>query len=468
MAISGDGSYVVVGMEDGTVALFNKNNAGSDWTAEWSYITGGDVSSVDISAIGNNIIAGSDDNFVYLFTQASETPTTYDIGDDVVSVSISNSGGYMVAGSGDEDVYFFINDIISPLRLFSTTGAANHTIISGNGKYITAGAEGGTYWFQQDPNKRIGSNSSLDTYDLASSDDGLYTVVGTETGELLLFYANSAPEIELDSPENNKQTSQTFLVWNCTDEDGDDLTYDIYLGTSKSQVFLIDHVEQSPYVLHDRIAHGTTYYWKVVASDGVHETQSIIRNFTFEDIPPTVTFTSAEIKSGSILVTGTAADEIAIVDVKVKVIPPGVDKESIEWAIAQGTENWTYAWCIKEGATEGDYDIYIKSYDGHSHSDNISANKTLAKPELTIDHHDFDPDDESFYILRGTADSDDGIVSVRVQVGTDGDWYNADGTEDWEFLWYTYTIKPDTYTLTVEAFDGAWYATQSVEVTTTG
>ena len=72
VAISADGEYVVVGSDDNHLYLFDKNNV----TPLWNYSTGndewsGDVISVDISADGEYIVAGSEwpHNKVYLFNK---------------------------------------------------------------------------------------------------------------------------------------------------------------------------------------------------------------------------------------------------------------------------------------------------------------------------------------------------------------------------------------------------------------
>ena len=69
---------------------------------EFSYTTEGKVWAVAISADGEYIAAGSDDDNVYLFERDSNTPLwDYTTGDDVRSVAISSNGEYIAAGSLD-------------------------------------------------------------------------------------------------------------------------------------------------------------------------------------------------------------------------------------------------------------------------------------------------------------------------------------------------------------------------------
>ncbi|MBN1165234.1 MAG: hypothetical protein JXB45_11690 [Candidatus Krumholzibacteriota bacterium] len=70
----------------------------------------------------------------------------------------------------------------------------------------------------------------------------------------------------------------TSLNWNAWDPDGDDLTYDIYLGTDTSLV-KSDH----PYTFYTPtlpLDIATTYYWMVVAKDAEHQISSPTWSFT--------------------------------------------------------------------------------------------------------------------------------------------------------------------------------------------
>ena len=76
--------------------------------------------SVDISAEGNYLVAGSKDDVVYFFSKDSSTPLwSYETNSDVISVSISADAKYIVAGSGDV-VYLFSNDMIDHVSLFGS------------------------------------------------------------------------------------------------------------------------------------------------------------------------------------------------------------------------------------------------------------------------------------------------------------------------------------------------------------
>jgi len=57
------------------------------------------------------------------------------------------------------------------------------------------------------------------------------------------------------------------LSWECSDTDGDSLSYDIYLGISTTPPLLVSGITDMFFTTDNIIGH-TTYYWKIVAKDG--------------------------------------------------------------------------------------------------------------------------------------------------------------------------------------------------------
>ncbi len=76
-----------------------------------------------------------------------------------------------------------------------------------------------------------------------------------------------------------------ILEWNCSDPEGDKLTYDIYFGEDAASLTLIKgNIESTSCEVRDLQA-DTTYYWKVVAKDNWgNKTVGDIWHFT--TIPP--------------------------------------------------------------------------------------------------------------------------------------------------------------------------------------
>lgn len=76
------------------------------------------------------------------------------------------------------------------------------------------------------------------------------------TSPVLVGPANNGSDVGL----------QEALVWQCSDPNGDPLTYALYFGETNPPPLLVDKLTDTSYTV--RIAEpGKTYYWKVVASD---------------------------------------------------------------------------------------------------------------------------------------------------------------------------------------------------------
>ena len=136
-AISADGEYIVAGSDDENVYLFKKDSS----TPLWSYSTGNTVRSVAISADGEYIAAGSNE-YVHLFDKDSSTPLwSYSTESDAQSISISADGEYIAFSTGDSKVYLFDKDSDDPLWIYTIEGSSAYSVaISADGEYIVSGS----------------------------------------------------------------------------------------------------------------------------------------------------------------------------------------------------------------------------------------------------------------------------------------------------------------------------------------
>ena len=71
------------------------------------------------------------------------------------------------------------------------------------------------------------------------------------------------------------------LSWSCIDSDGDELSYDVYFGTITDS-FLVSTGQSDSTYIAGVMNYETTYYWKIVASDGEYETISPVWTFSTE------------------------------------------------------------------------------------------------------------------------------------------------------------------------------------------
>jgi hypothetical protein len=96
---------------------------------------------------------------------------------------------------------------------------------------------------------------------------------------------NRAPEVSLISPQDGAQvavlasTRSVTLKSTATDPEGRALTFEVYLGTSASNLSKIATVNRPEYTLTN-LTPGQTYYWKVVVSDGNNSVESPVWSFT--------------------------------------------------------------------------------------------------------------------------------------------------------------------------------------------
>jgi hypothetical protein len=78
---------------------------------------------------------------------------------------------------------------------------------------------------------------------------------------------------------------ETILTWNCSDPDGDPLTYDVYFDDSNPPV-VVSSNQTNNYYEPGILNYGTSYFWKIIAWDDSEAfNQSLIWSFTTEVEP---------------------------------------------------------------------------------------------------------------------------------------------------------------------------------------
>jgi len=94
--------------------------------------------------------------------------------------------------------------------------------------------------------------------------------------------ANNAPNAPSNpSPANGatNQSTSVQLSWSCSDPDDDDLTYDIYFGTSSTPPLVQSNQSATTYN-PGTLQINTTYYWKIIADDGTDQTEGSVWSFS--------------------------------------------------------------------------------------------------------------------------------------------------------------------------------------------
>ncbi len=94
---------------------------------------------------------------------------------------------------------------------------------------------------------------------------------------------NQAPQIPSNSIPQNGSVNipvNQVLSWQCSDPDGDSLTYDIYFGTSSNPPLITSILAEVTYN-PGTLEQNKLYYWKIVANDGhSHTTPGPVWSFT--------------------------------------------------------------------------------------------------------------------------------------------------------------------------------------------
>jgi hypothetical protein len=110
----------------------------------------------------------------------------------------------------------------------------------------------------------------------------------TTTSPVWSFEVNSNPNVPaLTAPANNATavSNKAALKWTCTDPEGDDLTFDVYFGTTATPDAVASGITALTY--SPTMDYNTTYYWKIVAHDPYGGTStSVVRSFKTDVFHP--------------------------------------------------------------------------------------------------------------------------------------------------------------------------------------
>lgn len=109
-------------------------------------------------------------------------------------------------------------------------------------------------------------------YEVQSTNQEGFTIIDNNGGRYYTFTTeNNLPNVpRLPNPDNGKKNVKIteILSWIGGDEDGDAVTYDVYLGKTNPPVTMVS-VNQSAefYDPVPDLNSGTTYYWRIIARD---------------------------------------------------------------------------------------------------------------------------------------------------------------------------------------------------------
>lgn len=257
------------------------------------------------------------------------------------------------------------------------------------------------------------------------------------------------------------------LQWSCSDPDNDPLTYDVYFGTDANPPLAASGITTTSWS-PGTLDYSTTYYWKIVASDGQAQTEGPVWSFTTrseQNNPPNVPSDpnppdgetgvgiqlTLQWKGGDpdgdtvyydVYFGTTSPPEIIISDIT-------TEYYTLPFELEYST---TYYWKIVAKDSEFTTEGPIWSF-----TTMANPGEDTEPPTATIT----DPVDGQFintdtYLITGTAEDNPGGSGVqRVEVSFDNGntWLTADGTTNWTFTWQV--EHEGAYTIMARAVDNA-------------
>ena len=115
-------------------------------------------------------------------------------------------------------------------------------------------------------------------------------VLGFRICRTVPYEGENRPPLSPYNPSpSGKATNQPLTVtlsWNCSNPDGDAVTYDVYLDTNTKPTTKISISQSGQTLSKGNLSAGTTYYWKVVAKDSKGATtEGPVWRFTTLTVP---------------------------------------------------------------------------------------------------------------------------------------------------------------------------------------
>ncbi len=114
------------------------------------------------------------------------------------------------------------------------------------------------------------SNSAQYYWRVIAKDNHIDSTTGPVWRFTTVAAQNQPPAISSNPFPADNDTSVLLshtLHWNCSDLDGDPLTYDVYFGTDNPPVTIVSSGQTGTSLSRSGLSHSIHYYWKVVAHD---------------------------------------------------------------------------------------------------------------------------------------------------------------------------------------------------------
>ncbi|MEA2054595.1 MAG: Ig-like domain-containing protein [Candidatus Thermoplasmatota archaeon] len=230
------------------------------------------------------------------------------------------------------------------------------------------------------------------------------------------------------------------LSWQCSDSDGDSLTYDVYFGTTETPPKVSSNQTATTY--DPTLQYSTAYYWRIAAWDE-HGAKNIsgLWHFTTRTPPQYTLSTSVSPSGGG----------------SISLNPSGgtYDAGTVVTAIANANSGYTFDnWNGDASGTGTSVQITMDS------DKSITANfvEINEPPTVNITSPSEGTTISGTVNVQGTADDSDGTVQkVEVKINDDS-WEEATGTTSWTYAWNTIGAENGNHTIKARSYDGEDYS----------
>lgn len=188
----------------------------------------------------------------------------------------------------------------------------------------------------------------------------------------------------------------------------------------------------------------------------------MVSNTAADTTAPTVTIaapSSGATVTGTVDVTGSAADNAAVSSVQVTV-------DGGLWQGAAGTTSWTWAWDTT-ALPNGSHSVAVRVSDSSGNvatrSESVTvSNADTSAPAVTIAAPSAGAVVTGTVDVTGSASDNDALSSVAISVDGGG-WQPASGTTSWSWSWNTAGLIDGSHTIAARVTDGSGNVTTRSE-----
>ena len=317
------------------------------------------------------------------------------------------------------------------------------------------------------------SGIQLITYEIYAHSDPIFLASGAEYFDVV---DDQPPVVTLLSPSGGESLSGTITIdWEVEDNFANELETTIEFSDDEGSTWytLVTDLRGSDSYRWDTttVLNGTGFQIRVTAIDSSGNSHSELSQDSFsienvpqiiDNIPPYVSIEFPLIQSilnGTVMIMGTAMD----IDGSIQAVEMKIDDGY--WIVANGTSSWNFNWNTSM-TSNGVHMISARSYDGSDYSPMISLNYSIDNTHINLPpsvviisplNNVVIIENVNTIHVKGNSLDDDEVLHVEFKIDN-GRWYNANGTDNWNFNVSIINITEGNHTISVRSYDGSQYS----------